>query len=141
MPNFYNFVDERVSENTTYFYALENVDMNGVAERTSPIRVQTGGTTVAVVNDYRLEQNYPNPFNPETTICFTMAETENVEISIFNIDGKLVRTLVNSIVPAGEHSVIWDGRDLVGRKSPSGSYLYQLRTRNFTQTKKLTLLH
>ncbi len=141
MPLDYSYVDERVDENSIYYYKLENVDMNGGAERSSPIVVQTGGTTISLIDAYTLEQNYPNPFNPSTTISFTLAHAEDVELAIYTIDGRLVKQLVHASYPAGVHSVVWDGSNQFGGQAPSGSYLYQLRTKNYQQTKKLTLLH
>lgn len=140
MPHLYTFVDERVAENSIYYYLLEHVDVNGHAERTAPIRVQTDGTPVSVLEQYSLEQNYPNPFNPQTTISFSLAQAEQVEIAVYFINGRLVRTIVNDTFPAGQHAVVWDGLDQAGLKAPSGSYLYQMRTRNFQQSKKLMLL-
>jgi hypothetical protein len=72
--------------------------------------------------------NYPNPFNPSTTISFLTTEgTENTEISIFNIRGQKIRTLVDEILPAGKHSINWDGKDNQGAACASGIYFSQLR--------------
>ena len=90
--------------------------------------------------DFNLTQNYPNPFNPETQINFSLPETENVELKIYNLQGQLVRTLVNYEVPAGHHSVHWDGKDGAGRQVAGGIYLYVLRAGRFMAQKKMILL-
>lgn len=77
-----------------------------------------------------LYQNYPNPFNlsqhRETQISYTLERPSHVEISLYNIKGQLVRTLIKKNVPAGDHYVRWDGKDARGTEVPAGTYLYQL---------------
>ena len=85
--------------------------------------------------DYKLSQNYPNPFNPSTTIEFDLLKSSNVQVTIYDITGKEVRTLVNGYLPIGHYSTKFDGRNLAG-----GIYLYRLIAGNFTQTKKMVLL-
>ena len=79
---------------------------------------------------YELNQNYPNPFNPRTTIDFVLPEDAEVELKIFNIQGKCVRELASGAYPFGKHSVIWDSRDSFGTYVASGTYLYTLRVGN-----------
>ncbi|MBN1482533.1 T9SS C-terminal target domain-containing protein [candidate division KSB1 bacterium] len=87
-----------------------------------------------------LHQNYPNPFNPTTTILFDVTTTCNVNITIFNTTGQLVRTLTNREYSAGTHLVIWNALDDQGAKVPSGSYYCRMTTSRFSETKKLLLL-
>ncbi len=88
-----------------------------------------------------LAQNYPNPFNPETTILFTTENTEkNTELVIFNLKGQKVRTLVNERLPAGQHSIIWDGTNDNHKKVSSGVYFYRMTAGDYTSTKKMILL-
>ncbi|MCK4653513.1 MAG: right-handed parallel beta-helix repeat-containing protein [Candidatus Cloacimonetes bacterium] len=88
-----------------------------------------------------LYQNYPNPFNPTTTISFSTAEdAENAEIEIFNIKGQKVKTLINEALPAGKHSVVWDGRDEKSKNVSSGVYFYKLKAGRFEKVKKMVLL-
>jgi N-acetylneuraminic acid mutarotase len=85
---------------------------------------------------YTLLQNYPNPFNPITLISYQLAKTSEVELSIYNILGQKVATLVSEKQQAGQHQVQWDASGFA-----SGVYFYQLRTNiGFIQTKKLILL-
>jgi len=84
--------------------------------------------------------NYPNPFNPETTISFTLAKQGLVEIDVYNIKGERVRGLVNGLVSAGNHQVIWDGADDMGRVAGSGMYFYRLKAGGVVATRKMLLL-
>jgi len=88
-----------------------------------------------------LYNNYPNPFNPYTTIVFSTVESnENTEITIFNLKGQKVKTLINEILPAGNHSVVWRGKDKSGNDVSSGIYLYKIKSGGYTSTKKMILL-
>ncbi len=89
---------------------------------------------------YSLEQNYPNPFNPTTQIAFNTANSEHVNISVFNILGQKVATIMDGNLSSGSHIVMWDGRNLHGQVLPSGVYFYRLSTPNFTAVKKMILL-
>jgi len=70
--------------------------------------------------------NYPNPFNPSTTISFTAEDTENAELTIYNIKGQKVKQLLSDQLSSGEHSVVWDGRDDNGNEVGTGVYFYKL---------------
>jgi hypothetical protein len=89
---------------------------------------------------YALEQNYPNPFNPSTSIAFSVKEVGVVQLSIYNLHGQEVRTLINGQMNTGFHSVNWDGKDERGQTVPSGVYLYKLRVNGFAQTRKMTFM-
>ncbi len=84
--------------------------------------------------------NYPNPFNPETTIYFSNYQKGNVTLEVFNIKGQKVRTLVNSDFEAGEHSIVWKGKDNDYHNVASGVYFYKLKAGNYTKTKKMVLM-
>ncbi|MBC8416628.1 MAG: T9SS type A sorting domain-containing protein, partial [Candidatus Cloacimonetes bacterium] len=87
-----------------------------------------------------LNQNYPNPFNPVTTISYQLPEESEVELSVYNIKGQKVKTLVNETKPAGEHSAIWNGKDSNGNQVSSGIYFYKLNTGYYQKVKKMLLL-
>ncbi len=100
---------------------------------------------VAVPNIFRVSQNHPNPFNPETKIRFELPESSQVRLIIYNVRGEHVRELNNTVLPAGFHSVIWDGKDTNGRDASSGVYVYRFEIirASLTQksfTGKMTLL-
>lgn len=88
-----------------------------------------------IPTDYILYQNYPNPFNPITTIKFSTPHSGNVLLKVFNLLGQEIETLVDEYLPSGNFSVQFAGQNL-----PSGIYIYELRTENFTTTKKMVLL-
>lgn len=89
---------------------------------------------------YSLSQNYPNPFNPSTVIRFGLPKEDNVELSLYNISGERVRTLVSEHRNAGVHTVTWDGRNDYGNQLPSGIYFYKMKTSAFNEVKKLIMI-
>ncbi|KAA3610051.1 MAG: T9SS C-terminal target domain-containing protein [Calditrichaeota bacterium] len=91
-------------------------------------------------NRFELFQNFPNPFNPTTQIRFGLAKAANVEIKIFDSLGKEVRTLINQSKPAGNHVLLWNGKNNEGRLVASGSYFYIMKSGDFKSGKKLLLL-
>ena len=104
-------------------------------------QVATSIDPPVVQGNYKLFQNYPNPFSSETTISFYIQKTVNVNIIIFNNNGKEIRTLVNENQLAGEHSVVWNGTDNSGETVGSGIYFYKLNIDNKPiSTKKIMLL-
>jgi len=95
---------------------------------------------VNLPGNYKLYQNYPNPFNPVTTIKYQLPKTSEVSISVYNIVGQKVKTIVNREQPSGYYSVKWDGTNDFGQKVASSIYLYRIQTEEFTKSKKLILL-
>jgi hypothetical protein len=88
----------------------------------------------------KLQTNYPNPFNPATTIAFTLAKADKVEIVIYNLKGQKVKTLLSDNLLAGNHSIVWDGKDDKGKTLSSGIYLVKMKTGKTTDTRKITML-
>jgi hypothetical protein len=97
---------------------------------------------LGIVNGKRffLYQNYPNPFNPSTNISFTLPGETNTILSVYNIEGRLVKTLVNESLGGGLQTISWDGTDARGNPVSSGVYLYRLRAGGNVMTKKMILL-
>jgi len=89
---------------------------------------------------YNLGQNYPNPFNPSTKIDFGLPEAGNVQLTIYDILGREVITLLNDSQEPGYKSIIWHGIDAFGRNVGAGMYFYSLQAGDFRQTKKMVLL-
>ena len=87
-----------------------------------------------------LAQNYPNPFNPTTTIKYFLSEATDVELVIINVLGERVKTLVSSAQAAGEHSIIWDGRNQYGSQVSSGIYFYKMTAGGATETRKMVMM-
>jgi hypothetical protein len=92
------------------------------------------------VRHTRLYQNWPNPANPTTTISFDLKETSRVQLSIYNVNGQLVRTLVNSIYQQGRYEVNWDGRDQKGLSVSCAVYFCKLDTDDEVITMKIMIL-
>ncbi len=112
----------------------------GVFRSTHP--VVTGMPANKNGNDagYELHQNYPNPFNSSTMITYQLSMNAKARITICNLLGQEVRTLMNARQKAGQHKVVWDGRDNSGRTVASGVYLYRLEVGRQVKTRKLVLL-
>lgn len=110
--------------------------MNLISVIINPINdVENGNDVQNSLMSFRLYQNYPNPFNPTTTISFSIPQSQNVELKVFDILGNEMVTLLNEYREAGEHKVELDGSDLT-----SGIYFYRLKAGGFVQSKKLVLL-
>ncbi|MBE2280778.1 MAG: C39 family peptidase [Ignavibacteriaceae bacterium] len=88
-----------------------------------------------LVSDYKLNQNYPNPFNPSTVISFSVPVNEFVTLKVYDLLGSEVAVLLNTELPAGNHSVNFNPGDLA-----SGTYIYRLTAGNFSETKKMFLI-
>ncbi len=89
---------------------------------------------------FRLEQNYPNPFNPETKIDYYLNSSNNVKINIYDVNGALVKTLLNEEQEGGPKSVIWNGKDNNGKIVSSGVYFYQVQVGKYLEAKKMIML-
>ena len=88
----------------------------------------------------KLFGNYPNPFNPSTTISYQLSTNSDVTLTIYNIKGQKVKTLVNKTLPAGRYSVVWNGKDNNNKQTSSGIYFYKLSVENHQQNRKMLLL-
>ena len=87
-----------------------------------------------------LFDNYPDPFNPSTTIRYSLGEGNHVTLTVYNMLGQAVKTLVDQFESAGSREAIWDGSNDFGQKVASGMYLYRISAGNFTATKRMFLL-
>lgn len=130
----YAWVDNSVRNGVTYEYTLINVDVDG-----SRTVLETASATPnhnnANVLEYSLAQNYPNPFNPTTSIAYSLEEAGLVNITVFDITGREVATLVNGVMTAGSHSVEFDAAGL-----PSGIYMYRMEAGDFSAVQKMVLM-
>ena len=91
-------------------------------------------------NRFSLNQNYPNPFNPVTTITFELAKSEFVRLNVYDVNGNLVKNLINNENALGQHNVNWDGTNNENKSVAGGLYLYRIDTESFSSTKKMLLL-
>ena len=136
----YSFLDENAVNNTTYFYKLHVEDMNGNisvynVDGQSVVAEATPTAGANVISEYTLAQNYPNPFNAQTNFNFTLPVASNVTLTVFDMLGREVATVVNGAMNAGSHTVNWSATGLA-----SGVYMYTLNAGEFSKTNKLLYL-
>jgi hypothetical protein len=90
--------------------------------------------------NFKLEQNYPNPFNPKTTISYNLPKSCHVQLAVFDVLGRNVVELVNANQKAGEHKIVWNGKNKDGLNLTSGVYFYKLKWGGYEKVKKLLLV-
>ena len=126
-----NFIKDIIILNENRAFA---VGLNGTILTNNPVV-----TNITPVNSnpdgFSLEQNYPNPFNPSTTISFTLLSHGYASLKVYDLNGKLVKTLVDGVLTKGNHIYSFEGIGL-----SSGIYLYTLETKDFVSTKRMTLI-
>ena len=93
-----------------------------------------------IPEEYHLSQNFPNPFNPSTTIHYSLPKNNFVRLKIIDLEGREVKTLINSFQTKGKKSVIWNAKNNQGRPASSGMYFYLIESGEFSATKKMTLI-
>ena len=97
------------------------------------------GENTVLPKKIELAQNYPNPFNPVTNISFKIDRTQHVNLSVFNVLGQLVKTLIDGQVTSGEHTVTWNAANMNGQNVSTGIYFYSLKTSETTIVNKMIL--
>jgi hypothetical protein len=130
-------------EHTAYWWSNHS-DKNdpatlGVVKLSDPVISKAVDDFARPVENFQLYQNYPNPFNPTTTIRYFTHQNEFITLSVFNMLGQEVVTLVNENQAAGLHSVVWDGRDSNGIRVGSGLYVCQLVVDEASMIRKMIL--
>lgn len=130
----YEWTDDGLLNGREYRYTLIAEGLSGEREELATV-MATPSAAAEPVREYALEQNYPNPFNPQTSISFALVETGFVSLKIFDVMGREMATIYAGNLPAGRHTLAFDGSDL-----PSGTYLYRMETGSFVSTKKMLLL-
>lgn len=103
-------------------------------------QLSTYNNETSIPTEFQIHQNFPNPFNPNTTIFYDISKESNVKISVFDLLGREIITLVDQIELSGSRSINWDGRDFAGNLVNAGVYIYQIEAEGFIQTKKMVLL-
>ncbi|MEA2062789.1 MAG: FlgD immunoglobulin-like domain containing protein, partial [Gemmatimonadota bacterium] len=122
---------------------IRQMELTGEQEAALRIAIygRAGGSELP--RTFTLEQNSPNPFNPSTTIGFSVPashEIQTVRLFVYDIRGRLVRTLVDGVREPGCYTAYWDGTDAAHRQVASGVYFYRIQAGRFTQTRKMVLL-
>jgi Secretion system C-terminal sorting domain len=109
-----------------------------IVNKGNPVSIEK--ESPAIPSRYMVFQNFPNPFNPETRISFALPERRRVLITIYNMLGQKVNTLIDKNFGPGFHSINWDGKDINKNAVSSGTYLYQIQMGEFSQVKKMSLV-
>ena len=111
------------------------------SDATDPVSVLLASEEeIAIPTVYALEQNYPNPFNPSTQIRYAIPEETMVTISIYDMMGRKVRTLVNQSVSPGYHTTLWNATNDKGTAVSAGMYIYTIQAGSYHHMKKMVLL-
>ncbi|MBN2010113.1 S8 family serine peptidase [candidate division KSB1 bacterium] len=131
----YTFNDASAILGQTFYYQLEQVSRTGNTKKHSPIALEA--TTPM---HYELFQNFPNPFNGMTQFKYQIPHKTHVMIHIYNVLGRKIRTLIDEDQDAGFYTLSWDGQDERGEPVVSSIYFYQLHTRSFKATRKMTIV-
>ncbi|MFH1682028.1 MAG: FlgD immunoglobulin-like domain containing protein [Candidatus Eisenbacteria bacterium] len=126
LSNEEHLVNKQLLECTVELYKRVTT---GIAESGGAVPIRTA-----------LRANAPNPFNPQTTIPFSLAEEGRVELVVYDVGGRLVKSLVSGAMPAGEHRAAWDGTDAAGRPVGAGVYLCRLETGTEKLHRKMVLV-
>ena len=93
-----------------------------------------------IPTEYALFQNYPNPFNPKTTIRYDIPDNSFVDLSVFDIMGRKIKTLINEKQTPGRKTIIWNATNATGSKVSAGMYFYVIQAGKFREIKKMVLL-
>ena len=128
-PKSYSYTDKNL-QSGKFQYRLKMVDNDGTFKYSSVTEA-----VIVVPGEYSLFQNYPNPFNPSTIINYSVPADGNVKLSVYNIKGELIRTVVNGFRKAGYYSAAFDGTGL-----SSGIYFYKIDAGKYSQTRKMILI-
>jgi hypothetical protein len=133
----YRYVDENVDPGQTYYYMLVDEDLQGKKTHHGPVFAAASDGTPSA---YSLLPNYPNPFNPSTAIGYAIPQDDHVALTVYNVLGQEIRTLVDARQAAGTYTVMWDGKDAAGHHLNSGVYFYSIKAGDYTETRKMVLM-
>ncbi len=141
----YNFNDASVEAPNTYYYWLENVDLDGSNSFNGPVMVtvleQSDPNTPPVIPAVtKLNSAYPNPFNPDTNISFDLKTPSFVNVTVYDVKGQKIRTLTSQDWNAGTHHLVWNGKNENGQVVGSGVYFYRMTAGKYSATQKVVLM-
>lgn len=128
------FVDRNATFGKNFDYQLAIVRPSGAEYRSQPRSVRVSASRID------LQQNFPNPFNPVTTIRFILPTESPVRLAIYDVAGRVVRTLIDKQLGPGVYSPVWNGMSDAGKPAATGVYFYRLEADGFTESKKMILV-
>jgi len=131
----YRFVDSKVKVGEVHQYQLLQTDLNGTIHDLGTVTLTI--TTAVAPREYSLSQNYPNPFNPTTVITYSLKESGEVRLELFDVLGRKVATLVNARQEAGSYTYSFNAARY---GLSTGMYFYRLQSGGFVATKKMLLV-
>ncbi len=130
IPLSYTFTERNLTSGI-YSYRLKQIDFNGNFQYFN----LNNDVSIGIPSKFEVYQNYPNPFNPSTKISFDLPIDGNVNVTVFDLSGKEIVTLINDVKTAGYYTIDFNASNL-----SSGIYFYRISAGNFTATKKMTLI-
>ena len=141
----FNDYDECIEEGEMDLFIGELEDIQDFYIHNTLVMLPTGddvslADVTVMPEKFTIHQNYPNPFNPVTTLRYDLPENGNVNITIYDMLGRQVKTLINQNQDAGYRSVVWNATNNYGEPVSAGIYLYQIQAGEYMQTKKMVLL-
>ena len=140
------FTDTGLETNIDYYYRIRAICCDGEFMSTNSdiisvmLTVMDVASSENIPDSYLLHQNFPNPFNPKTKIRYDLQKSGFVNIDIYNIIGKHIKSLINEKKEVGYQSVYWNATDASGQSVPAGLYIYTIQTDDFSSTKKMILV-
>ncbi len=133
----YTFTDKAALPGSLYRYRLSDVSITGDVHIYDVIQIALADAPGLTT----LEAPFPNPFNPQTKINYALSKSDHVKITVYDLTGRKVATLLDAFQAAGSYNVYWHGQDQSGRQMASGTYLVVLHTSNTVKKQKAVLLH
>jgi hypothetical protein len=136
------FLDENYLSNAVHSYRIASVDHAGnQSEYSDVVEVAVLGIDGELIPAvFTLYQNYPNPFNPTTQIKYDLPKDAMVTINIYDVLGRMIKSLLNDNQTAGYHSLQWDATNDIGEGVSAGMYIYTIQAGEYQSTKKMVLL-
>ena len=136
------FMDSDIEDGMMYFYRIRAADYSGNwSDYSEVVQLSTlSNDNMNVAEQFMLHQNYPNPFNPRTNVRYDLPEEAFVNITVYDMFGNTVRTLVSEKKSSGFKSAQWNAKNNQGQPVSAGVYVYTIEAGKFRQTKKMILL-
>jgi hypothetical protein len=141
----YQYTDQEVETNLTYYYWLQSMEINQNGGFHGPVCITVTGDDDQnphpdVTACTRIKNVYPNPFNPNTLISYFQEKSAKTEITVYNLKGQIITCLENEFRTAGDYQIRWNGKDAQGQDCSSGAYYVLMKTDNKRYSKKIILL-
>jgi hypothetical protein len=130
----YQYTDFNINYETTYWYKIEQIDISGKSDFYGPFSAKT---LRPIPKEYELSQNYPNPFNPITHISYSLPQAGPVLLRVFDMNGRMIRSLKSGTVSAGSYEIEWDGRNDKGEMVATGIYIMRMDANENVFIKKM----